>query len=113
HVGVVQQVAVLGEIALETLPLAIPLDQRGELRALARHLGILAPVGDDRRIGDQTLQLLVSPLDLCETLEHARPSHPLPAGGIPRPVSRSSGPPRRPWRSGSRFWCRFWCRICG
>ena len=107
-VGVLQQLAVLRHVALETLPLAIALDHRLELRALARQLGVLATVGDDRRVGDETLQLLVPPFDLCETLEHARPSRPL-RGGSPGRVSRPWRPLRRSCRSGSRF-CS---RTCG
>ena len=76
RVGILEQLAVLGDVALEPLALAVAGDGLLELRALAREPGELPAVGDDRRVGDQPLQLLVAPLDLCETLEHGRPSRP-------------------------------------
>src|SRR5262249_14312189 len=103
-VGILQQLAMLGDVALEALTLAKRLDRLLELRALAREGGVFPSLGDDRGIGDQPLQLLVPTFDLCETLEHGRPSRPQPAGGVVGSVSWASNPCRSPQRS--------FCRTC-
>ena len=76
RIGIAQQLTMLGNVALQALAAAVRLDRLLELRSLARQLGVLAAVRRERRVGHQTLELLVSPLDLCETFEHRRPSHP-------------------------------------
>ena len=78
------------------------IDSRRDLTAeLAAELGVLATVGDDTRISDQALQLLVPPLDLRQPLEHASAVlHPASlsdrgaggAGGHLRPTRRNPCP---------------------
>src|SRR5205814_126525 len=64
-----------------------------ELRALPGELRELAPVGDDGRVRDQALQLLVAPLDLGEAVEHAL-THERGASASPTPRIRRAGDPR-------------------
>src|SRR5207302_1018641 len=71
----VRELAVLLDVLCEAAALAPRRHRLLELRALAREVRELAPVRDDRRIGDEALELLVAPLDLRQPVEHrsARP----------------------------------------
>src|SRR5581483_1100037 len=65
-----EKLLVLGDVALDALPLAPAGDRLLELRALARERRELAAVRDDGRVGDQPLELRVAALDLRQALEH-------------------------------------------
>src|SRR5437667_5791698 len=92
-VSLAQDLAMLVEVARHALALAPADDRLLELGALLGELRELAPVGDDGRVRDQALQLLVAPLDLGEAVEHALTQH---RGGSasPTPRIRRAGDPR-------------------
>src|SRR5262249_58526295 len=75
-VGVVEQLAMTVDLARDLLAAPVDRDRLLELRALPCELRELAVVGDDGRIGDQTLELLATPLDLLQPLQHPTPEPP-------------------------------------
>src|SRR5439155_628770 len=74
----VRELPMLGHLARHALPLTPAGDGLLELRALAGELGELPAVGDHLRVRHETLELLVSPLDVRQALEH-RAQVPAPA----------------------------------
>src|SRR5438876_3925158 len=91
-----QALAVLLDLACHVLALAPAGDRLLELGALPGAPRELAPVGDDGRVRDQALQLLIASLDLGEAVEH-RLTHPRARrAGRPRP--RQAGVEPEPLR---------------
>src|SRR5207249_4710713 len=78
----VRQLAVLGHLARQALPLPPAGDGLLELRALPRELRELPAVGDHGGVRHEALELLVAPLDVRQALEHRAqvPAAARPAG---------------------------------
>src|SRR5437867_4460131 len=90
-----RELAVLLDLARHALALAPADDRLLELRPFPGELGELAPVGDDGRVRNQALQLLVASLDLGEAVEH-RLTQRRRGGTSPTPRTRRAGRPRPP-----------------
>ena len=88
-----RELAVLLDLARHALALAPAGDRLLELRPFPGELGELAPVGDDGRVRDQALQLLVASLDLGEAVEH-RLTQRRGGSASPTPRIRRAGDPR-------------------
>src|SRR5439155_310392 len=86
------ELAVLLDLARQALALAPAGDRLLELRPFPGELGELAPVGDDGRVRDQALQLLVASLDLGEAVEH-RLTQQRGGSASPTPRIRRAGDP--------------------
>ena len=93
EVGVLtaRELAVVFDLLRQALARAPAENGLLELRALLGDLRELTTVRDHARVGDQTLELLVAPLDLRQPIEH-RSAHPHTRGERTPAAHSESGP---------------------